>query len=121
MAGFFIIFLTTIIWNLEKLKNSIFDNSLIVNQTFSQTKLTLANQILSVLYVFNKTKCLILRSLKILAIKRWFPFNFVNILQGRHFVVVGPKNVKHLPDISFGTRFQNIVLSSLLLFSCASY
>ena len=30
-------------------------------------------------------------SLKILAIKRWLPFNFINILQGCHFVVGRPK------------------------------
>ena len=29
---------------------------------------------------------------EVLAIKRWFPFNFAKTLQGRHFVVGGPKN-----------------------------
>ena len=39
-------------------------------------------------------------SLKILAIKRWFPFNFAKILQVRHFVVGGQKNFKLLLEIS---------------------
>ena len=43
------------------------------------------------------------------------------ILQGRHFVVDGPKTFKLSPDISFDTGFQKIVLSSLLLFLCACY
>ena len=60
-------------------------------------------------------------SLKILAIKRWFPFNFIKILQGRHFVVGEPKNYKLLGDISFESGLQNIVLSSLLLFSSTCY
>ena len=40
-------------------------------------------------------------------------------LQGRHFVVGGPKNFKEkktLPDVSFDYDFQKIILSSLLLF-----
>ena len=60
-------------------------------------------------------------SLKILAIKRWFLFNFAIILQGRHFVVVGPKNFKILADIIFESGIQNITLRSLLLFSCGCY
>ena len=55
-------------------------------------------------------------SLKILAIKRWFLFNFAIILQGRHFAVDGPKYFKLLADISFESGLQNIVLLSLLLF-----
>ena len=43
------------------------------------------------------------------------------ILQGHHFVVGEPKTFKLSPDISFDTGFQKIVLSSLLLFSCACY
>ena len=54
--------------------------------------------------------------LKLLAIKRWFPFNFANVLLGCHFLVGGPKDLKLLPDISFDSGFQKIVLSSLLLF-----
>ena len=38
-----------------------------------------------------------------------------------HFVVGGPKNFKLLADISFESSFQNTVLPSLLLFSCACY
>ena len=54
-----------------------------------------------------------------LAIKRWFLFNFTKILQGHHVVVGGPKTFKLLPDISFDGGFQKIVWSNLLLFSCA--
>ena len=60
-------------------------------------------------------------SLKILAIKRWFLFNFAKILQGRLFMVGGPKNFKLLVDISFESSVQNTVLPSLLLFLCACY
>ena len=31
---------------------------------------------------------------KNLAIKRWFPLDFAKILQGRHFMVDGPKTSK---------------------------
>ena len=60
-------------------------------------------------------------SLNVLAIKRWFPFNFAIILQGRHFVVGRTKNFKVLADISFQSSPQNTVLPSLLLFLCACY
>ena len=62
-----------------------------------------------------------MRSLKILGIKRWLPFNFAKILQGRHFVVGGPKTFKLLPYISFDSGFQKIALLSLLLFLCACF
>ena len=51
--------------------------------------------------------------MKILVIKRWFPFNIAKILQGHHFLAGVPKNV--LADISFESGFQNTVLSSLVL------
>ena len=53
--------------------------------------------------------------------KRWFPFNFAIILQGRHFVVDGTKNIKLSTDISFERDFRNITLSNLLLLSCPCY
>ena len=59
--------------------------------------------------------------MKILPIKRWLPFNIAKILQVRHFVVGRPKKFKLLSDISFDNGFQKIVLSSLVLFSCACY
>ena len=71
-----------------------------------------------ILCIVNKTNVWHLWSLKILAIKRWFPFNFVKIKQGRHVVVGGPKNFKLLPDTFFDGGFRKIVLSSLLLFLC---
>ena len=49
-----------------------------------------------------------------LAIKRWFTFNFTKNLQGRYFVVDGPKNFKLLPDISFDRGFEKIIASNLL-------
>ena len=81
----------------------------------------LANQILHILCIFIEPNIWYSWSLKILAIKRWFPFNFAKILQGRHFVVGGPKNFKLLADISFESSLQNTVLPSLLLFLCACY
>ena len=72
----------------------------------------LANQILHILSIFIKPNVLHSWSLKILAIKRWFPFNFTNILQGPPFVVGGPKNFKLSADISFESGLQNILLSN---------
>ena len=80
-----------------------------------------ANQILHILFIFTKPNVWYSWSLKILAIKRWFPFNFAKILQGRHFVKGGPKNFKLLADISFDSSLQNTVPLSLLLFLCARY
>ena len=85
---------------------------------FHKLTMLLANQILHILCIFIKPNVWYLWSLKILAIKRWFPFNFAKILQGRHFVVGGPKNFKLLADISFESSLQNIVFSGLLLFLC---
>ena len=42
-------------------------------------------------------------------------------IQGRHFVVGGPKTFKLLPDISFDRGSQKIVWSNLLLFFCVCY
>ena len=63
----------------------------------------------------------ICESWKYFIIKRCFPFNFANILQGRYFIVGELKNFKLLADISFDSDFQKIILSSLLLFLCAWY
>ena len=46
--------------------------------------------------------------------------NCTKNLQGRHFAVGGLKNLKLLPDISFDSDFQKVVLSNLL-FLCAFY
>ena len=48
----------------------------------NKLNILLANQILHILYIFIKPNVLYSWSLKILAIKRWFLFNFVKILQG---------------------------------------
>ena len=67
----------------------------------SKLNILLANQVLHILWIFIKPNVWYSWSLKILAIKRWFLFNFAKILQGRHFVVGGPNNFKLLADISF--------------------
>ena len=87
----------------------------------NKLNILLANQILHILWIFIKPNIWYSWSLKILAIKRWFPFNFAKILQGCHFVVGGPKNFKLLADISFESSFQNTVLPGLLLFLCPCY
>ena len=85
----------------------------------NKLNILLTNQTLHILYIFINQMSDI--RLKILAIKRWFPFSFAKVLQGGHFVVGGPKNFKLLADISFDSSLQNIVLPSLLLFLCACY
>ena len=85
----------------------------------NKLNILLANQILHILWIFIKPNVWYSWSLKVLAIKRWFPFNFAIILQGCHFVVGGTKNFKLLADISFESSLQNIVLRSLLPFLCA--
>ena len=87
----------------------------------NKLNLLLANQILLILPIFIKPNVWYSWSLKILAIKRWFLFNFEKILQNRHFLVGGRKNFKLLADISFESSLQNTVLPSLLLFLCACY
>ena len=87
----------------------------------NKLNILMANQILHILFIFIKPNIWYSRSLKKLAIKRWFLFNFAKILQGRYFVVGGPKNFKLLADSSFDSSLQNIVLPSLLLFLCAVY
>ena len=95
---------------------------LIVNQTFSKTEFIIGKPGFAILCFFNKPNVWYLLGLKILAIERWFPLNFTKNLQDHHFVVGGPKNFKHFKNwISFESGFQNIVLSSLLQFSCVCY
>ena len=87
----------------------------------NKLSILLANQILHVLWISIKPNVSYWWRLKILVIKKWFPLNFAKILQGRHFVMGGPKDVKLLADISFERSLQNTVLPSLLLFLCAWY
>ena len=87
----------------------------------NKLNISLANQILHIFWIFITPNVWYSWSLKTLAIKIWFPFNFAKNLQGRHFVVGGPKSFKHLADISFESSLQNTVLPSLLLFLCACY
>ena len=72
----------------------------------NKLNLLLAIQVLLILCIFIKANLWYLWSLKILAIKRWFVFNFAKILLGRHFVVGGPKNFKCLADIFFWERLS---------------
>ena len=87
----------------------------------NKLNILLANQILHILWIFIKLNVWYSWSLKILTIKRWFPFNFAKILQGCHFVVGGTKKFKRLAHIFFESSLQNTVLPSLLLFLCACY
>ena len=87
----------------------------------NKLNLLLGNQILLILCILIKPNVWYWWSLKILVIKRWFPFNVVKILQGHHFVVDWPKNFKLLADITFEKGLQNTVLPSLLLFFCVCY
>ena len=82
----------------------------------NKLNILLANQILHILWIFIKPNVWYSWSFKILAIKRWFPFDFAKILQGHYFVVGGPKNFKLLAEISFDSSLQNTLLLSLLLF-----
>ena len=79
------------------------------------------NQILHILCNFIKPNVWYSWSLKLLAIKRRFPFQFAKILQDRHFLVGGPNNFKLLAGISCESSPQNTILPSLLLFLCACY
>ena len=47
--------------------------------------------------------------------------NIYIYIQSRHFVVGRPQNFNLLADISFDSRFKNVVLLSLMLFLCACY
>ena len=86
----------------------------------NKLNILLANQILHILWIFIKNVWYSW-SLKILAIKRWFPFNFAKTLHGHDFVLCRPKYVEFLADISFECSLQNTVFPSLLLFLCACY
>ena len=84
----------------------------------NKLNLLLANQIWFILCILIKPNIWYLWSLKILAIKRWFPFNFAKTLLGGG-MMGGPKSFKLLADILFENTLQNTVLPSLLLFLCA--
>ena len=64
--------------------------------------------------LFHKVNFWYSWSLKILAIE-WFPFNFSINLKDCHFVVGRLKKLNLLPNFSFNSSFQKIVLLSLLL------
>ena len=68
-----------------------------------------------------KTNFWYLWSLEQLAIKMWFPFNFLKNLKNRHFVVGGSKNSKLSTNTCFGVSFQKNLLLSFLLFSSVCY
>ena len=72
----------------------------------NQLNISFSNQILHILCIFIKANGRCSRSLKMLAIKRWFLFNFAEILHGRHFVAGGLKNFKILANIFFRAAFK---------------
>ena len=87
----------------------------------NKLNILLANRILYIKCILIKPNVWYSWGLKMLAIKKWFLFNFAKILQGHHFVVGGPKNFKLLADISLDSSLQNTLLPSLLLFFCGCY
>ena len=94
-------------WKRHLLNNSIFSSTLIVNQTF------FTNWIYYWQTIFWKPNVFwYMWSLKILAIKKWFPSNLTKNLQGRHFVKGGPKNFKFylilLLTVDFKTLYYQI-------------
>ena len=56
--------------------------------------------------------------MKILAIKRWFPFKFAKTFKGLSFYGGLAENFFYK---TFDNDFQEIVLASLMLLSCACY
>ena len=111
--GFSIRVLIIVIWNLEKWKRqwSKIVLSTVVNQTFWKTKFLIGKSDFVHIMYFDKPNVWYLWSLKLLAIKKWFPFKFTKNLQGRHFVVGGPKSFELLSNISFDNGFQKMLLS----------
>ena len=82
------------------------DEPLIANQIFPQTEFIIGKLDFAHIMHFHLTSQNV---------------NFAKNLQGRHFVVGGPKIFKLLSDSSFDSGFQKCVLSSLLLFPCTCY
>ena len=68
-----------------------------------------------------KTNVWYLQSLEKLAIKMWFPFNFVKKLKNRHFVVRGSTNLKLSTNTYFGVSFQKKCIAQFLLFFFVCY
>ena len=81
----------------------------------------MANQSLFISCIFIKPNVWYSWSLEIFAIKKWFPLNFAKVLKRRHLVMSCSEDFKLLPDNSYDSGFQKIILSSLLLFFCACY
>ena len=106
----------------EKLKNSIFKGPLIVNQTFSQTKFDIGKSDFAHVmhYAFSLNQISNIRE-----VGKYRPLKdgFHSISQKFYRAVIlrQDQKFKLLADISFESCLQNIALSSLQLFSCASY
>ena len=118
--GFSIRVLTMVIWNLEEWKRQ-WNKIVFSTDRFDKLNLLLENQILLILCIFNKPNVWYFWSLKILAIKRWFPLQLHKKFTGSSFCDWWAKNLKLLSDIYFDSGFQKIVLLNLLLFLCACY
>ena len=62
-----------------------------------------------------------MQCLEKLAIKMWFPINFLKTLKDCYFVVDESRNLKFSSQTFFGVSFQKNVLSSFLIFSYVCY
>ena len=90
-----------VIWNLEKrksqkLKSSIFDELLIVNQTFSQTEFIIGKLYFAHIMHFHQTKCLIFVKLEIMV-----SIQFCKSSTGLSFCVGWAKKLRNLPIAAF--------------------
>ena len=83
-------FLTIVIWNLEKgkkqkLKNSIFDGPLIVNQTFLQTEFVTDKSYFAHIMHFHQTICLIFVKLENILLEKMVSVQFCKNFTGPSF------------------------------------
>ena len=74
----------------------------------NQLNMLLGNHILHILCIFIKSNVWYSWSLKISVNKRCSLFSFTKIIQGHHFVMGKPKNVKLLADISLREAFKKL-------------
>ena len=105
--------MTIVIWNFEKwkkqkLKKSVFDSPLILNQTFSLTQFIVGKSDFPHYYAF-----LLNQMSDISEVWKHFSlkdgFHLIPQKSYSYFVVCGPKNFKLLPNISFDSGFKMIL------------
>ena len=90
---FFIRLLTRLIWHLEKWKRHKLKPINRKPNFLHKLNLSSINQILLILCISIKSSVWNSWSLKILAIKRWFPFNFAKTLKGPLFCGGGGQKI----------------------------